>query len=56
MNHNVVILPGSGTPRTMTVKEDSVIEFLSNGRMLSVKLRANVPTRIEFLNNLTLAA
>lgn len=47
-----IVLPGYGTPVTMTVQEDSVVGVRANGRMLSVKLNAGVPTRIEFLGSL----
>lgn len=51
-----IVLPGYGTPVTMTPTEDSVIGVRCNGRMLSVRLKANVPTRIEFLGSLSLVA
>lgn len=51
-----IVLPGYGTPVTMTPTEDSVIGVRCNGRMLSVRLEANVPTRIEFLGSLSLVA
>lgn len=47
-----IVLPGYGTSTTLTVREDSTIGVLSNGRLLKIALKANVPTRIEFLQSL----
>jgi hypothetical protein len=47
-----IVLPGSGTPKTLTVAEDSTVGVLTNGRLITVNLTANVPTRIEFVNSL----
>ena len=47
-----IVLPGHGTATTFPVKEDSVIDVFPNGRMIPVSLKANVPTRIEFVNSL----
>lgn len=51
-----IVLPGYGTPVTMTVKEDSIVGVRTDGRLLSVALKANQPTRIEFVKSLDLAA
>lgn len=51
-----IVLPGYGTPVTMTVKEDSIVGVRADGRLLSVSLKANVPTRIEFLGSISRAA
>lgn len=48
-----IVLPGYGTPVTMTVKEDSIVGVRANGQLLSIHLTANVPTRIEFLKTLS---
>lgn len=48
-----IVLPGSGTPTTLRVAEDSTVGVLANGRLITVALQANVPTRIEFVNSLT---
>lgn len=50
-----IVLPGYGSPVTMTVKEDSTVGVRTNGRLLSIPLEANVPTRIEFLQSLQAA-
>jgi len=47
-----IVLPGHGTPTTFTPKEDSVVGIFTNGRMIEVSLKANIPTRIEFVNSL----
>lgn len=49
-----IVLPGSGTPTTFRSAEDSTVGVLANGRLVTVALKANVPTRIEFLNSLDL--
>lgn len=51
-----IVLPGFGIPTTFTVKEDSTIGVLASGRLIQVALKANVPTRIEFVESLALAA
>lgn len=48
-----IVLPGAGTPTTLRVAEDSTISVFANGRLVSVALEANVPTRIEFVNSLS---
>lgn len=47
-----IVLPGAGTATTFKVAEDSTIGVLANGRLVTVALKANVPTRIEFVNSL----
>lgn len=47
-----IVLPGYGTPVTMTVKEDSKVGVRADGKLLSISLKANVPTRIEFVGSL----
>lgn len=47
-----IVLPGHGTPTTLTVAHDSTIGVMANGRLIDVPLKANVPTRIEFVNSL----
>lgn len=49
-----IVLPGHGTPTTFKVAEDSTIGVLANGRLITVALKANVPTRIEFVNSLSM--
>jgi len=56
MNLRRIVLPGFGTPTTFTVKEDSNLGVLVNGKMVTVNLKANQPTRIEFLKSLNAAA
>lgn len=51
-----IVLPGHGTPTTFTVAEDSTIAVFTNGRLVNVDIEANVPTRIEFVGSLSLAA
>lgn len=50
---NRVVLPGHGTPATFNVPEDSTVGVFSNGRMFTVSLKANVPTRVEFVKSLS---
>lgn len=47
-----IVLPGYGTPATFNVPEDSTIGVFSGGRMFTVSLKANVPTRVEFVKSL----
>lgn len=46
-----IVLPGYGTPATFNVPEDSTIGVFSGGRMFTVSLKANVPTRVEFVKS-----
>lgn len=46
-----IVLPGYGTPVTMTAKEDSEVGVRADGKLLSISLKANVPTRIEFVGS-----
>lgn len=48
-----IVLPGYGTPATFNVPEDSTVGVFSGGRMFTVSLKANVPTRVEFVKSLT---
>ena len=48
-----IVLPGSGTPTTFTVAEDSTIGVLADGKLVTVALKANVPTRIVFVNSIS---
>jgi hypothetical protein len=56
MNTKRIVLPGHGTSTTFTVKEDSVIGVFASGRLINVSLKANVPTRVEFLSSLNRAS
>ena len=51
-----IVLPGHGTPVTMTVKEDSTVGVRADGKLLSISLKANIPTRIEFVGSFATAA
>lgn len=46
-----IILPGYGTPVTLTVPEDTVMGVRADGRMLTISLKANTPTRVDFLKS-----
>jgi hypothetical protein len=46
-----IVLPGTGTPTVLTVAEDSTVDVLAGGRLITVSLTANVPTRIEYVNS-----
>lgn len=48
-----IVLPGHGTPTTFNSKSDSKVTVLTNGRRIKVALKANVPTRVEFLGSLS---
>ena len=48
-----IVLPGHGTPTTFTSKVDSQVTVLASGRMITVDLQANVPTRVEFVKSLS---
>lgn len=51
-----IVLPGHGTATTFTPTRDSVVTVLTNGRRISLALKANQPTRVEFLGSLANAA
>lgn len=47
-----IVLPGTGTPTTFCVAEDSTVGVRTGGRLLTVLLKAHEPTRIEFAGSL----
>ncbi len=54
---NTIVLPGFGTPVTFTpTGEDTHVGVMVNGRIVSLNLPANVPTRIEFIKSRSLEA
>lgn len=48
-----IVLPGVGTPQTITVQEDSTLGVLVNGKRVNLDLQAGVPVRIEFLGGIS---
>ena len=46
-----IVLPGYGAPVTFTPKEDSVVGILVNGRLVNLKIKANVETKVVFLKS-----
>jgi hypothetical protein len=51
-----IVLPGHGTATTFTPTRDSVVTVLTNGQRIPIALKANQPTRVEFLGSLAVAA
>lgn len=51
-----IILPGTGTPVTFCVPEDSYIGVRTAGNLYQVALKANEVTRIEFAQSLNMSA
>lgn len=47
-----IVLPGFGTPVTFTPTEDSVVGVMVNGQPVSLKLKAGIATKVEFLRSL----
>lgn len=47
-----IVLPGYGNPITLTRKEDSTIRVRADGKLITLKLVAGEPTRIEFLGSI----
>lgn len=47
-----IVLPGFGTPTTFTPEVDSVVTVFTSGNRITLKLRANERTRIEFLSGI----
>lgn len=47
-----IVLPGTGTPTTFCVVEDSTVGVRAGGRLLTIHLKAHQPTRIEFAGSL----
>ena len=48
-----IVLPGFGTPVTFTPREDSAITVRAAGKFITLQLKANTSTRIEFVNSMT---
>lgn len=47
-----IILPGTGSPTTFCMEQDSTIGVRAGGKMITLKLKANEPTRVEFAQSL----
>lgn len=47
-----IVLPGFGNPVTFTPQEDSTVGVMVQGRIVHLNLKANVATRVEFLDSL----
>ena len=48
-----IVLPGAGTPVTFTPREDSIVGVFIGGKIVHLKLKGGVTTRVEFLNSVS---